>query len=29
MKIFYLAQENFGCVVYANSENEAFDKNEK
>ena len=26
MKVFYLVQENFGCVVYANSENDAFEK---
>jgi hypothetical protein len=26
LKIFYLAQENFGCVIYANSGNEAFEK---
>ena len=26
MKIFYLTQENFGCVVYANNENDAFEK---
>lgn len=26
MKIFYLAQENFGCVVYADSEKDAFEK---
>ena len=26
MKVFYLAQENFGCVVYANNENDAFEK---
>lgn len=26
MKIFYLVQENFGCVIYASSENEAFEK---
>ena len=26
MKIFYSAQENFGCVIYANSGNEAFEK---
>lgn len=26
MKIFYLAQENFGCVVYADNENDAFEK---
>lgn len=28
MKVFYLAQENFGCVIYANNENDAFEKNE-
>lgn len=28
MKVFYLAQENFGCVVYADNENDAFEKNE-
>lgn len=26
MKVFYLAQENFGCVVYADNENDAFEK---
>ncbi len=26
MKVFYLAQENFGCVIYANSKNDAFEK---
>ena len=26
MKIFYLVQENFGCVVYADSESNAFEK---
>lgn len=26
MKVFYLAQENFGCIVYANNENDAFEK---
>ena len=26
MKVFYLVQENFGCVVYANNENDAFEK---
>ena len=26
MKVFYLAQENFGCVVYANNERDAFEK---
>lgn len=26
MKIFYLAQENFWCVVYADNENDAFEK---
>ena len=26
MKIFYLAQENFGCVVYADNESDAFEK---
>lgn len=26
MKVFYLAQENFGCVIYANNENDAFVK---
>lgn len=26
MKVFYLAQENFGCVVYADNENNAFEK---
>lgn len=26
MKVFYLAQENFGCVVYADSESDAFEK---
>ena len=26
MKVFYLAQENFGCVIYANNENDAFEK---
>lgn len=26
MKVFYLAQENFGCVVYANNKNDAFEK---
>lgn len=25
MKVFYLAQENFGCVVYADNENDAFE----
>lgn len=24
MKIYYLVQENFGCVIYANNEEEAF-----
>lgn len=28
MKVFYLAQENFGSVVYADNENDAFEKNE-
>lgn len=27
MKVFYLAQENFGCIVYADNENDAFEKN--
>ena len=26
LKVFYLAQENFGCVVYADNENDAFEK---
>lgn len=26
VKVFYLAQENFGCVVYADNENDAFEK---
>ena len=26
MKVFYLAQENFGCVVYADNESDAFEK---
>ena len=26
MKVFYLAQENFGCVVYADNKNDAFEK---
>ena len=26
MKVFYLVQENFGCVVYADNENDAFEK---
>lgn len=26
MKVFYLAQENFGCIVYAYNENDAFEK---
>lgn len=26
MKVFYLVQENFGCVAYANNENDAFEK---
>lgn len=26
MKTFYLVQENFGCVVYADSESNAFEK---
>lgn len=26
MKVFYLAQENFGCVVYADNEYDAFEK---
>lgn len=26
MKIFYLVQENFGCVVYADNESNAFEK---
>lgn len=26
MKVFYLVQENFGCVVYANNKNDAFEK---
>ena len=26
MKIYYLAQENFGCVVYADNEQAAFEK---
>lgn len=26
MKVFYLTQENFGCVVYADNENGAFEK---
>ena len=26
MKVFYLAQENFGCVIDANNENDAFEK---
>lgn len=26
MKIFYLARENFKCVVYADDRNKAFDK---
>lgn len=26
MKVFYLAQENFGCVVYAGNKNDAFEK---
>lgn len=26
MKIFYLSRENFGCVIYANNETEAFEK---
>lgn len=26
MKVFYLAQENFVCVVYADNENDAFEK---
>ena len=25
-KVFYLAQENFGCVVYADNKNDAFEK---
>lgn len=29
MKVFYLVQENFGCVVYTASKNEAFDKMKK
>lgn len=26
MKVFYLAQVNFGCVVYADNKNDAFEK---
>ena len=26
MKVFYLAQENFGCVVYADNKDDAFEK---
>lgn len=26
MKVFYLIQEDFECVVYANNENDAFEK---
>ena len=26
MKVFYLALENFGCVVYADSKHDAFEK---
>lgn len=26
MKVFYLVQENFGCVVYADNERDAFEK---
>lgn len=26
MKVFYLAQENFECIVYADNENDAFEK---
>lgn len=26
MKVFYLAQVNFGCVVYADNKNDAFKK---
>lgn len=26
MKIFYLVHENFGCVIYADSESNAFEK---
>ena len=26
MKIFYLVQENFGCIIYADNENGAFEK---
>lgn len=26
MKIFYLVQENFGCVIYAKNESDAFEK---
>ena len=29
MKLFYLVQENFYCVIYANSENDAFEKMKK
>ena len=25
-KVFYLALENFGCVVYADNKNDAFEK---
>ena len=28
MKVFYLAQENFGCVVYAETEKDAIELTE-